>query len=452
MINLKNTLWNFMKSFANLNFSIFILFFISFCIMLGSIIQQDQNLGYYQTYYPINNRIPLSLINWRVILYFGLDHLYQTWWFISILIVFALSLMICTLSIQLPSLKHARRWKFFNPSKNSSLIDSFVQSSSSLKNSYINIIYSLVYSNFYVFHKKHYIYAYKGIIGRISPVFVHISIVLTLLGSICSSFFGYTAQEMIPRGEIFHTKNITRSGLYSKLNTNFLFRVDEFYIDYNFDNSIKQFFSTLSLFNNNGQKILNQTISVNSPLKFNGLTVYQTDWDINSIRLSIGFSKNLIFQKKLIKINLNNKVFWLCKIPISDNKEIFIIFFDLKTKFLISNFDGSIVDSVFIKEKFYLDNILLSIQDIILDTGLQIKVDPGVQVIYFSFFILMLSTMLSYISYCQIWITIIADILNFSGSTNRAIFFFEEDISKVNQIYNRYTYILGKIKTKENYL
>jgi cytochrome c biogenesis protein len=40
----------------------------------------------------------------------------------------------------------------------------------------------------------------------------------------------------------------------------------------------------------------------------------------------------------------------------------------------------------------------------IISSGLQIKTDPGIPVIYLGFFLLMLSTLISYITYSQIWI------------------------------------------------
>nr|YP_009391168.1 cytochrome c biogenesis protein ccs1 [Dipterocladia arabiensis]ARW59312.1 cytochrome c biogenesis protein ccs1 [Dipterocladia arabiensis] len=441
-INLKNVFWKSIKNLANLNFSIFLLLLISFFIMLGSIIEQEQNLSYYQTYYPFNdafNKLSI-LLNWRLIIYFGLDHIYQTWWFIWILIIFSLSLASCTFFIQLPSLKNARRWKFLNPMINANMNNLVLDSSININNSYINIIYSLVYYNFYVFHKKYYVYGYKGLLGRVSPIFVHISIIFTLIGSICSAFFGYTVQEMVPRGEIFHTKTFVHAGFCSKLNPNFLFRVNNFFIDYNFDSSIKQFFSSLSVFANNGKLVNNKMISVNSPFNFNGLTIYQTDWNINSVRFIIGSKSKMLLQRKITKIKLNNKICWLFKIPISSHNQIFVIIFDLKNKFLISDSNGLIIADIFMNQKFYINNVLVCIQDIILDTGLQIKEDVGIPIIYFGFFILILSTFLSYISYCEIWLTIISDIFNLAGSTNRSVFFFEEDIAKINKTYSFYSF------------
>ena len=51
-------------------------------------------------------------------------------------------------------------------------------------------------------------YAYSGLLGRIAPIVVHASIIILLIGSSIGSFGGYIAQEIVPRGEIFHIQNL----------------------------------------------------------------------------------------------------------------------------------------------------------------------------------------------------------------------------------------------------
>jgi len=437
---MKNLLWKYIKKLANLNFSIVILLFICFFSIIGSFIEQDQNILYYEKYYPVNNNNHIFL-NWKFIIFFGLDHLYQTWWFISLITIFTFSLIICTFSIQFPSLKNARRWKFFIPSKKININYNLSNLKTNLNNSLNNIIYSLLFYNFYVFHKKNLAYSYKGILGRIAPIFVHFSIIITFIGFSISAFGGYTVQEMIPNSEIFHIKNIINSGLSSNLNKNFLIKADDFFIHYNFDNSIQQFFSKLSIIDNKNRIIKKQLISVNSPLRYNGLTIYQTDWQMNALRVEIGSISKKIIQKKLLKLNISNKICWLSIVPISNNQKLFFIVFNLKDPIFICDLNGKIINTIVINQKIYINSICFSIKEIMLNTGLQIKADPGISLVYLGFFFLMISTFISYVSYSQIWITFVSNVFNFAFSTNRSIFFFEEEILKINSIYNKYTFL-----------
>ena len=60
-------------------------------------------------------------------------------------------------------------------------------------------------------------------------------------------------------------------------------------------------------------------------------------------------------------------------------------------------------------------------------SGLQIKADPGIDLIYFGFALLMLSIFLSYKSFSQIWVHKKKDIIFIGGQTNRAQLSFEKE-------------------------
>nr|YP_010951460.1 Cytochrome c biogenesis protein [Laurencia catarinensis]WMP12399.1 Cytochrome c biogenesis protein [Laurencia catarinensis] len=429
----KNILWNFVKRLANLNLSIFILFLISICCILGSLIEQDQSLLYYQANYPVSN-VNFSIINWKLIYNLGLDHVFQTWWFLLILVIFILTLLSCSFFTQLPSLRNARRWKFVYNNYYLKRSLSFKESYISENNSLIVMIYSLVSSDFFVFSQDDSIYSYKGLYGRVSPIFVHFSIVTILLGSMLSFLSGFVAQEIVPNGEIFHIRNIIHSGLLSSFPANIFGLVENFSIDYNVDGSIKQFFSKLSLISSQGQTIASQTIAVNKPLNYRRLTFYQTDWQINALKICLSDSN--ILQKKLFKAIINNKNCWLCKIVIDNDRQILLVVFDLNSPIFLFNFDGVLIGTFSINQIFYINDVSFMISEIFTSTGLQIKMDFGILIVYLGFFILMLSTVLSYLSYSQIWFYKASDLFQFLGSTNRAVVFFEESIFYINFVYS----------------
>ena len=80
---------------ADLRFSIFILLLISFFSILGTIIEQDQSIETYKANYPLTNPV-FNVLTWDLILNFGFDHVYKTWWFFTILFLFGFSLISCT--------------------------------------------------------------------------------------------------------------------------------------------------------------------------------------------------------------------------------------------------------------------------------------------------------------------------------------------------------------------
>ena len=152
--------------------------------------------------------------------------------------------------------------------------------------------------------------------GRVAPVIVHASIIILLLGSTFGSFIGYTAQEIVPRGEIFHIQNLTKFGNITYIPQAISYRVNNFWITYTKDSKIDQFYSDLSLFDQMGNEIKRKTIFVNEPLLFNDIVLYQTDWDINGLKLRLDNKK--AFQVPLKKITKGSNKFWFCTVNLKD--------------------------------------------------------------------------------------------------------------------------------------
>jgi len=273
-VYIKNLIWKFLRYISSLRFSISLLLLLASVSILGTIIEQDQLLEYYKFNYPQTKPV-MYFISWKQILFLGLNHVYSTYWFFIILFVFFLSLAVCTFSTQLPIFKHSRQWSFLYNLQSLEKRTGYSQSNSS---SLINFIYVLNLNNYYIFHKGKTIYAYKGILGRIAPIFVHISIILAFLGSVFGFTNGFTAQEMVPNGEIFHIQNIIKSGRFSVISNNVIGKVNDFFVTFNSDKSIQQFFSYVSILDHKGKEIYKNSISVNAPLQLDGLIFYQTDW------------------------------------------------------------------------------------------------------------------------------------------------------------------------------
>lgn len=432
VINKKNIKWIFFKLFSNLSFAIIILFLILIFSLLGSIVEQHQTLAYYQKIYPVK-AASLFNFNWKFIITLGLDHIYESWWFITTLIILSISLITCTFSIQLPSLSNARRWKFRQKNYYINQHKSLLTESLILKKSIINMSYSLNSRGYYCFNRQDKIYAYKGLVGRIAPIVVHISLIVILFGSTIGFTHGFIVQEMIPVGEIFHTKNILGAGFNSIIPVYSTFRIDDFYINYNMDNSVKQFFSELSYLRNDGDKKSFSPIFVNSPLKLRNITFYQTDWQINALRIQI--DKDSVVQCKLSKVQLGKSVFWMCNIPINNEDRLFIVISSLNETIYLYDNSGHFISVASLFQKVSINQTYFRILEVMSSTGLQIKVDPGLPFVYSGFFLLMISTTVSYLSYSQLWFNTDSNSCYLNGSTNRAILSFEEELQIICKRY-----------------
>ena len=410
---------------ADLRFAIFILLLISFFSIAGTIIEQDQSIEIYKQNYPLTNPV-FGFLTWDRILQFGLDHVYKTWWFLTLILLFGISLITCTFLQQLPSLKIARRCQFFRTTNQFYRL----KFSTVLNNFSFNKIFSRIKNNKYsIFQQKNIIYCYKGLIGRIAPIIVHFSMILVLLGTIIGSLFGFKAQEIVPKTETFHIQNILTNGQLTVVPKTSA-RINDFWITYTKNKTISQFYSDISVLDNQGNETNRKTISVNYPLISNSVYYYQTDWNLIGLRFQN--LKNEIIEYPLINIfNNQNKVWltWISNNP-SLNEGIITIIDNLEGYCSIYNEKGQFFGNIELNETINFKTPL-SLLEIISSTGLQIKTDPGIPIIYLGFFFLMLSTLISYSTYSQIWIIQQNQQIFIGGTTNRAIFEFELEFFKL---------------------
>jgi cytochrome c biogenesis protein len=410
---------------ADLRFSIFILLLISFFSIIGTIIEQDQSIETYKINYPLTNPV-FGFLTWDRILIFGLDQVYKTWWFFSLVFLFGLSLISCTFLQQLPSLKIARRCQFFRKPGQFYRLKIFT----TLTNFSFNKILLRIKSNQYsIFQQKNIVYCYKGLIGRIAPILVHFSMILILLGTIFSSLFGFKAQEIVPKTENFHIQNILSNGqlsLIPKTST----RINDFWITYTKNRTISQFYSDISILDSHGNETKRKTISVNDPLIYENIYYYQTDWNLIALRFQN--STNEIIEYPLLNILNTPTKIWLTWVSTNKslNEGLITLIDNLEGYCSIYNESGTFLGNIELNETMNFQQPLTFL-DIISSTGLQLKNDPGIPIIYSGFFFLMLSTLLSYITYSQIWIIQKNQKLFIGGTTNRALFNFELEFFKV---------------------
>ena len=384
-----------LKIFTDLKFAIAILITIAIASSLGSFIEQDENLEYYQEIYPINKPI-YGFITWKTIIFLGLDHVYINWWFLILLLILSISLVSCTFTRQFPLFTNSKDY-FFKKNKSSFLNLPF---SVQVKNIYYlkeNIINKIQKSNFYIFQFGNLVYGYRGLVGRISPILVHLSLIIILFGSSWGAFNNFKAQEILPKGEIFHIQNPIKIGnitILPDLST----RVNDFWVEYE-DNRIKQFYTNLSILNNKGKEIKNQTISVNNPLRYQNVDFYQSDWNLLGIRIKSDIKLDKISEIPLFPLKDKTKS-WITWIENKEGKPNTLIFDQLQNIFSVYDDQGNFIKTSNVGDILFNKQII----DIIPATGLQIKYDPSIPIIYTGFGLLMITAFLSYLPYTQIWI------------------------------------------------
>ena len=422
---------------ANLKVAIARLLAIALFSILGTVIEQGQTIDFYRENYPEHPAL-FGFLSYKVILAIGLEHVYGSWWFLALLILFGTSLTACTFNRQLPILKASKRWFYYTKPQ------SFVKlplATEIIGGNLNDLAQSLQSKNYKVYQADDRLYARKGLIGRIGPIVVHASMLLVLVGSIWGSLTGFIAQEMVPSGETFQVKNITEAGAWSanQVPKDWSVRVNRFWIDYTPKGSIDQFYSDLSVLDRDGKEVDRETIHVNKPLKYKGVSFYQANWDIHAIRFT--FNNSPILQLPVSKLESQNggRQVWGTWIPTKPDLSagITLITPDLQGTFLIYDEKGNLLTTVRTNQSAEVNGVTFTLKEAIGSTGLQIKADPGIPIVYAGFGLLMLGVIMSYVSHSQVWALQVGDRLYVGGKTNRAQVSFESELIDVTNVVDQ---------------
>ena len=261
---------------TSLKLAIVLLLLIIILSIVGTLIPQDQELSYYQQHFP-------SAVPW--IKFFQLNHLYRSAIFLSLVFLFLLNLLFCSikqLKSKLTLLKNRENFLAkFSAKKQGPVIQ--IKLPESLKTNHQFLLAAL--------HQKKYaikvrikngqplIVARRGVAGLFGPEIVHLGLMIIIIGGLISALFTYRISVALIEGEIASVPK-----------NNFSLRLNKFSTEYYPDGSVKNWKSQISIIENNGQP-LNALVEVNHPFKYRGLNFYQIsygqDWDRATVELEI---------------------------------------------------------------------------------------------------------------------------------------------------------------------
>ncbi|KAI3957520.1 hypothetical protein MKX01_001879 [Papaver californicum] len=421
---------------SNLPLAIGEMFTIAALMALGTAIDQGEAPEYYFKQYPEDNPV-LGIFTWRWVLGLGFDHMFSSPIFLGMLVLLGASLMACTYTTQIPLVRVARRWGFMHSAeaiRKQEFTDNLPQAS--VRD--LGVI--LMGAGYEVFLKGPTLYAFKGLAGRFAPIGVHIAMLLIMAGGTLSATGSFRGSVTVPQGLNFVMGDVLgANGFLSKptpaFNTEV--HVNKFIMEYYNSGEISQYRTDLSLFDLDGKEVMRKTISVNDPLRYEGITIYQTDWSISALQVLKNDEGPFNLAVARLKLNGDKKLYGTF-LPIGGNadapdvKGISMLARDLQSIILYDE-EGKFVGVRRPNSKLPIDinGTKVEIVDAIGSTGLDLKTDPGVPIVYAGFGALMLTTCISYLSHSQIWALQDGTTVVIGGKSNRAKIEFPEEMNRL---------------------
>ncbi|KAM7479272.1 hypothetical protein LguiA_027485 [Lonicera macranthoides] len=418
-----------------------------FLFYAGTFIDQGESPDYYLQKYPEDNPI----FTWRWILALGFDHMFSSPIFLGTLALLGASLIACTYTTQIPTVKVARRWSFLH-SAEAIRKQEFTETLPRASIRDLGVI--LAGAGYEVFSKGPALYAFRGLAGRYAPIGVHIALLLIMAGGTLSAAGSFKGTVTVPQGLNFVVGDVLGPlGFLSTPTEAFSteVHVNKFSMEYYDSGEVSQFRTDLSLFDLDGKEVLRKTISVNDPLRYGGITIYQTDWSFSALQVLKDDEGPFNLAMAPLQLNGDKKLFGTF-LPVAnadspDVKGISMIARDLQSIFIYDKegkFAG--VRRPNSRLPIEVDGTKIEIVDAIGSTGLDMKTDPGVPIVYAGFGFLMLTTCISFLSHAQIWALQDGTSVVIGGKTNRAKVEFPDEM---NRLLDRVPEIIESSQSKQ---
>jgi len=279
-----NSVWRF---FSSVKLTIVLLIILAITSILGTVIPQMPQRE------SVEFARGLSPGMFKLFSFINLFDMYHSLWFRLLIGCLALNLIICSMDRFPATLKQFRvrpgadRSKPFQnlPLNQTFLADGNVEDTATQIARFIKGRYKKI-------QRKHagdryYFLGEKGKYSRFGVYLVHLSVLIIVIGGLMGSFFGFDGYINIVEGEQIDAIELRKRTTPLKLD--FEVRCDKFTVDFYENGAPREYRSELSFFVN-GKEVKKGSLLVNHPIKFRGITFYQSSYGNipgNKVRLKI---------------------------------------------------------------------------------------------------------------------------------------------------------------------
>lgn len=384
---------------SDLRVAIVLLLVIALTSGVGTAIPQREPADLYRRLY--DPQPWLGLLNGDGVLALQLDHVYSSGWFLGLLAWLALALLLCSWRRQWPALQAALRWvDYRTPRQLSKLSVAETLSTDTPKASLDQLAGLLQRQGWQIQRHDDRLAARKGLLGRVGPLLVHAGMVVLMLGAAWGALGGQRAEQYLAPGRSLELMDSRGS---SKLTL----ALDGFSVQRDPAGRPEQFTSKLRILEGDGSEgsLLKQAeISVNHPLRFQGVTLYQADWALAAISLQLG--KSPLLELPLQSFPQLGEQVWGIVLPTrpDGSEPVLLSLGSEQGPVEIYGADGiSIARLSPGGAAVEVKGLPIRVESVLPASGILLKRDPGVPLVYAGFAIAMAGGGLSLLATRQLW-------------------------------------------------
>lgn len=359
----------------------------------------------------------------------GLFNVFSSFWFITLEVLFFFSLLIGSFKWLKPAFLAATQVTFIGAPLMTQKpgAHSLANLSEGSPQATMEILRPILKRHGYQVHGQgnEALYATKGHWSRLGPCVAHLGILLCLIAGVYGSFTGFKAIHMvepgqgfqIPQSTVFQT-NTPQPTWFGSIPTWTVY-VDRFNIEHYDDHPDipKNYYSDLRILDAQGKTLKTQQISVNHPLMYDGISIYQASFAptgkfwVTVAGQPLQVELNKTFNERTISVTplSNGKTlvmfpFFAAQDPgVTEDHAIFFIM-DRQQ----SMPQGQMPPNIKLKvgESGSLLGVPITYNQPVMSTGLQMKRAPEVPLMYLSYLVIGVGSLMCFFSQRQLWVSL----------------------------------------------
>jgi cytochrome c biogenesis protein len=394
---------------ADLRLAIGLLLLIAVASGIGTAIPQKESLEFYHQRY--DDAPWLGWLKAAGILRLQLDHVYSSGWFLTLLALLGLALILCSWRRQWPALQASLRWIDYTTPRQLSKL-ALAETLTHPRTDGLAVLgQRLRERGWSVRSQEGRLAARKGVLGRVGPLLVHAGMVVLMVGSAWGALAGQRMEQFLAPGR--ELELLDRQG-----RPQVTLALDGFAISRDPAGRPEQFTSRLRLIPPaapdpdppaeapapSSTLTRQAEISVNHPLRYRGMTLYQADWTLATIQIQLGRSP--VLELPLQRFPQLGEQVWGLLLPTrpDGSQPVLLTLTSEVGPVEVFAADGSSLALLQPGgEPVEVQGLPIRVAGVLPASGILLKRDPGVPLVYSGFAIALLGGGLSLVATRQLW-------------------------------------------------
>jgi cytochrome c biogenesis protein len=416
--------------FSSVKLTVLLLSLIAFTVLLGAWCPQESQVGQEK----VLEQFGTDFGTWMIKL--GISDIFHTPFFLTLIALLTINLVVASWQRVFPRLWVLRNpLPFLGASEIMRLPVSKTLATDGQAETLFNQLNGKLKRNLYfVRRQENALVAESGKIGRLAPTVTHIGLLTLLLGVTISSWTGFSGFKPVLLGTEMFFGDSEHSKLWIGKLPSWHIRVDSTRRENYESGEAKQWYSRLTVIDQSDHVVKSEEISVNNPLTYEGVDIYQSSWGLDQIQLAFNG------QAKTMSLRPMGKLY-AAFLPLT--KDLILIFsvHDQESPMRVfakrPDWDSpKLLGEIALGRTLKLGAVQLMYGGAIPVTGLQYKCDPGLVITYTAFGFIMLGVCLASIPHRQIWAAITPDgcggsFLFIGGSAKKGKILFQKQMDKI---------------------